>query len=158
MNKGYIEDLKKVYIATRNDEIEIVNDFCVKYEDKLGVEHIKEILTLFYGEAYNCEQNEFIATVLNTIVKKYGQNAVNEIISNSDILFLEESENCITYLISMILFWNPDMKLDIVSALIDEKDTIKKMYFNAIRKKLKFVYGENKEILQKVLEKIKENQ
>ena len=78
------------------------------YDDvkKLNPEHIPSLLRLIYGNIAVPEQNESIANMLDTIVKMYGQVAVNTIVENTYILIEEKSEARLYLILAMIVFWN----------------------------------------------------
>ena len=114
----YYDDVKKLYAEKEDADIYEILDFCEKYDEKLNPEHIPSLLRLIYGNIAVPEQNESIANMLDTIVKMYGQVAVNTIVENTYILIEEKSEARLYLILAMIVFWNAKMKLDIVTPLM----------------------------------------
>lgn len=84
-------------------------------------------------------QNEYIVELLDKIVEKYGQEAVNIIVERSDSLLEEDSEGCMPYLIIMFFFWHADRQFDIVTPLRTAKDHIKKLYQKWIHEKIDYM-------------------
>ena len=83
----------------------------------MGVQEIADLLKLFNGQASTNEQNEFIVNMLDSIVKKEKQKAVNEIIEQSGILFQERATKCISLILTMIIFWNRDLDISLSESL-----------------------------------------
>lgn len=79
----YYDDVKKLYDEKEDADIYELLDFCEKYDGELNPEHIPSLLRLLYGDSTVPEQNETIANMLDTIVERYGQAAVNTIVENS---------------------------------------------------------------------------
>lgn len=105
-----------------------------KYDGKLELEHIPSLLRLLYGYSTLPEQNETIVDMLGTIVKRYGQAAVNTIVENSYILIEEKSKSELYIIIAMIVFWNEEMKLDIVTPLKASEEPVKDVYIECMKK------------------------
>ena len=126
LDNNYNESLKKAYIAKQEDDIDTINDFCEAYNEKLGVQEIADLLKLFNGQASTNEQNEFIVNMLDSIVKKEKQKAVNEIIEQSGILFQERATKCISLILTMIIFWNRDLDISLSESLAAAPNSIVK--------------------------------
>lgn len=140
VNEAYQADLQRLYKAKNESDIDAVLDFCEKYDGKLGLEQIPDLMRMFNENTEaSPAQNEYIVEVLNTIVEKEGQEAVNIIVEQSDALLEEDSEECMSYLISMFFFWHADKSFDLVTPLRTAKDCIKKMYQDGIRKKIEYM-------------------
>ena len=153
LDNNYNESLKKAYIAKQEDDIDTINDFCEAYNEKLGVQEIADLLKLFNGQASTNEQNEFIVNMLDSIVKKEKQKAVNEIIEQSGILFQERATKCISLILTMIIFWNRDLDISLSESLAAAPNSIKDLYKKALEKKLLFMKGHNVQLIETILKK-----
>ena len=133
LDNNYNESLKKAYIAKQEDDIDTINDF---------------------GQASTNEQNEFIVNMLDSIVKKEKQKAVNEIIEQSGILFQERATKCISLILTMIIFWNRDLDISLSESLAAAPNSIKDLYKKALEKKLLFMKGHNVQLIETILNSI----
>lgn len=52
LDNNYYKEFEKAYIAKKEEDIEAVNDFCEKYDEKIGVQEIPDLLRLFNGSTY----------------------------------------------------------------------------------------------------------
>ena len=154
LDNNYNESLKKAYIAKQEDDIDTINDFCEAYNEKLGVQEIADLLKLFNGQASTNEQNEFIVNMLDSIVTKEKQKAVNEIIEQSGILFQERATKCISLILTMIIFWNRDLDISLSESLAAAPNSIKDLYKKALEKKLLFMKGHNVQLIETILNSI----
>lgn len=140
MERAYAQDLQNLYRAKNESDIDAVLDFCEKYDGKLGLEHIPDLMRMFNENTEESPaQNEYIVDLLDTIVEKYGQEAVNIIVERSDALLEEDSEGCMPYLIIMFFFWHKDRQFDIVTPLRTAKDCIRKLYRDGIHEKIEYM-------------------
>lgn len=154
LDNNYEEAIKKVYIAKKEDDIDSVGGFCQMYDGKFSIQEIAELLKLFNGNASTNEQNEFIVNMLDTIVKKEKQKAVNEIIAHSDALIQEKATKCISLIITMIVFWNKDLNISLNEALVNAPNSIKDLYKKALEKKLKSIKGKDVQLIEEILKDI----
>lgn len=122
----------------------------------MELQHIYDLLRLLYGDLTISEQNECIVNLLDSIVKTYGQEAVNIIVEETDVLIDEKSENCLFLVLAMILFWNKKQQLDIVTPLKNAQEPIKKLYKRFVSENMKYVSGSNKELLESVEKRLSE--
>ena len=153
-NEEYKNDIEKLYYCQKNEDIAAINDFCEKYYGKLDICHIPDLMRMFNGTASCWEQNEFIVNMLDNIVENYGQNAVNVIVENTEILVKERSEECLSSILTMILFWNENLQLDIISPLLSEKKLILELYRKKIYKKMNYIKGDKRKILEEIVKKM----
>ena len=109
---------------------------------------------MFNGQASTNEQNEFIVNMLDSIVKKEKQKAVNEIIEQSGILFQERATKCISLILTMIIFWNRDLDISLSESLAAAPNSIKDLYKKALEKKLLFMKGHNVQLIETILNSI----
>ena len=152
----YYDDVKKLYAEKEDADIYEILDFCEKYDEKLNPEHIPSLLRLIYGNIAVPEQNESIANMLDTIVKMYGQVAVNTIVGNTYILIEEKSEARLYLILAMIVFWNAKMKLDIVTPLMAAEEPIKELYIECMKRKMKNISKNGKAVFQDILNRLSE--
>lgn len=155
-DKEYHNDAQKLYEEKKDADIYAILDFCEKYDGKLELQHIYDLLRLLYGDLTISEQNECIVNLLDSIVKTYGQEAVNIIVEETDVLIDEKSENCLFLVLAMILFWNKKQQLDIVTPLKNAQEPIKKLYKRFVSENMKYVSGSNKELLESVEKRLSE--
>ncbi|MBO5144818.1 MAG: hypothetical protein J6C19_04695 [Lachnospiraceae bacterium] len=69
----------------------------------MEVQNIPGLMKLIYGDSTVREQNESIVKMLENIVQKYGQEAGNIIVKNSDILTEKDAEGKLFIILVMIL-------------------------------------------------------
>lgn len=153
-DEEYYDDIEKLYAEKKDADIDAILDFCDKYDGKLGVQHIPDLMKLFYGGFAVSEQNESIVNMLNTIVEMFGQKAVNIIVNKTDILIAEKSVKCVHLILPMILFWNSELKLDIITPLTMSSEDIKKIYKECVHENIEYVSGSKKELLQNLENKL----
>ncbi|MEZ3471646.1 MAG: hypothetical protein K1W08_01185 [Lachnospiraceae bacterium] len=140
VDEGYAADLQNLYRAKNESDIYAVLDFCEKYYGKLGLGQIPDLMKMFNENTEaSPAQNEYIVELLDKIVEKYGQEAVNIIVERSDSLLEEDSEGCMPYLIIMFFFWHADRQFDIVTPLRTAKDHIKKLYQKWVHEKIDYM-------------------
>jgi len=94
--------------------------------------------------------------MLATIVEKYEQEAVNILVEKTDILIAEESDDCLDFILTMILFWNSELQLDIIIPLTTATEPIKKLYKEGVHESMKYVSGSKRELLQNLENKLSE--
>ncbi len=94
--------------------------------------------------------------MLDTIVKMYGQVAVNTIVENTYILIEEKSEARLYLILAMIVFWNAKMKLDIVTPLMATEEPIKELYIECMKRKMKNISKNGKAVFQDILNRLSE--
>ena len=92
--------------------------------------------------------------MLDKIVQMYGQEAVNSIVKNSDILIQENAEGELFIILAMILFWNEKLELDIVAPLKTVKYEVLALYKKCIANKITHVNAKHKELLQSIQVKL----
>lgn len=152
----YYDDFKKLYAEKDVTDIYPIFEFERKYYGKLELEHIPSLLRLLYGYSTLPEQNETIVDMLGTIVKRYGQAAVNAIVENSYILIEEKSKSELYIIIVMIVFWNEEMKLDIVTPLKAAEEPVKDMYIECMKKRLNRIDKSGTAVFQDILDRLAE--
>lgn len=161
VNEAYAADLQNLYRAKNESDIDAVLEFCEKYDGKLGLEQIPDLMRMFNENTEaSPAQNEYIVELLNTIVEQYGQEAVNIIVERSDFLLEEDSEGCMSYVIIMFFFWHADKQFDIVTPLRTAKDSIKKLYQDWVCKKIEYMQKHSEYYKPEQIERIQniENQ
>jgi len=47
--KEYYDDIEKLYAEKNDADIDAILDFCDKYNGKLGLQHIPDLMRPFYG-------------------------------------------------------------------------------------------------------------
>ena len=152
--KEYYEDINSLYKEKEDADIYELLNFCKKYYGKLNVQHISSLMKLICGDSTVSEQNESIVKMLDKIVQMYGQEAVNSIVKNSDILIQENAEGELFIILAMILFWNEKLELDIVAPLKTVKYEVLALYKKCITNKITFVNAKHKELLQSIQDKL----
>ena len=152
--KEYYKDIQRLYKEKEDADIYALLDFCEKYYGKLDVQHIPSLMKLIYGDSTVSEQNESIVKMLDNIVHIYGQEAVNIIVENSDILIEEDAEGELFILLAMILFWNEKLKLDIIEPLKMAKYEVIELYKKCIANKIMCVNEKHKNLFQSIQNKL----
>lgn len=153
-NEEYKNDIEKLYDCQKNEDIAAINDFCKKYYGKLDICHIPDLMRMFNGTAACWEQNEFIVNLLDDIVENYGQDAVNAIVENTEILIEERSIECLSLILTMILFWHENLQLDIISPISSGDKRILELYRKEIYKKMNYIKGDQRKLLEEIVKKM----
>lgn len=82
--------------------------------------------------------NEAYQADLQRLYKAKNESDIDAVLDFCALLE-EDSEECMSYLISMFFFWHADKSFDLVTPLRTAKDCIKKMYQDGIRKKIEYM-------------------
>lgn len=130
-------EFQKAYQAKNNDDMDFMNTFCGKWDGKAEFKHIPYFIRLFNDYALNGEQNEFVAIVINNIVKKNPKEGIKKIFENLNILVAEDSVQCITYILCILVYWNQDYLENTARELANYEQLLEKEISSRFIKKMK---------------------
>jgi len=118
-------EFERAYRAKMDDDIYFMNDFCSVWDGKAGIKDIPYFIKLFSSTTDTCEQDEFVAAVLSSIVKKDIKEATNSIVQNLGTLPEDELRECMFYIVMMLLYDNKDNMQNLAIALLSADDRVK---------------------------------
>lgn len=156
MSDEYYTDIEKLYKTKKDADIYDLLAFHEKYNGKLTPCHIPDLLKLMYGYSAISEQNDVLLDMIGTIIKTHGQEAIDIIVKRTNIL-IEEGYGehiALSLILSVILFYNSKIQLDIVTPIITAEKPIREIYRQCIQKKTGNSSKNSNEILQKILYKL----
>ena len=134
---SFEEEFQEAYEAKNNDDINFMNTFCGKWDGKAEQNQIPYFIRLFNDYAMTSEQNEFVAIVINNIVKKDPKRGTKIIFENMNLLESEDSMQCITYLLCILVSWNQSYLENTAREFANYEQSLNKEISSRIIKKMK---------------------
>lgn len=133
------EEFEKVYL--RKDEntreaLDTINEFCSFWDGKAEIESIPLIMKLYCDDADTCEQNEFVSCLIDSLVSKEPQRGLYLIVNNIDVLEKENASECISELMSVMIFWNEEYVPLLANALLKAEECKRNIIFNELNNEL----------------------
>ena len=79
---------------------------------------------------------------------------MNAIVENTEILIEERFVECLSLILTMILFWHENLQLDIISPISSGDKRILELYRKEIYKKMNYIKGDQRKLLEEIVKKM----
>ncbi len=151
------EEIYKLKKNNNRESIDAINEFCGKWHfNNPKVEYVPYLMKLFFNDADTWEQNEFVSEIIDAIMRLYPQETIKTIINNVDILYKEEGDKCLTFLISSLEYVNKDYAGIVAEVLYNADEEKRKLFLNIFEKEAQKSKERAKNIID-LYQQLKEN-